>query len=167
MVSCVRAFEVLPPSTWHSGVHFRSPKLSLGFEFLKSAWICKKALKLAFICPCHLCQIWPHYGTGSLAKKVKKICLQKFLDTLVFACIIWVSFKRSLESYCGRSMIKMLRPIQRLKVIVAGASGSCSGHYNFPGWAGAPLCYLDGGSTIKFFYIYGPQFFELWQNWLS
>ena len=81
-------------------------------------------------------------------KKVKKFCLQKFLDTLVFACNVKVSFKRYLESYSGRSMIKMLRPIQSLKVIVAGASGSCSGHYNFPGWAGAPLCYLDGGSTV-------------------
>ena len=45
-------------------------------------------------------------------------------------------------------MIKMLRPNQSLKVIVAGASGSCSGHYNFQGWAGAPLCLLDGGSNI-------------------
>ena len=41
----------------------------------------------------------------------------------------------------------MLRPNQSLKVIVAGASGSCSGHYNFHRWAGAPLCYLDRGST--------------------
>ena len=139
---------VLPPSTWHSGVHFRSPKLSLGFECVKWAWICKKALKLASICPYQLSQICFQNGTRSLGKKVKFLCLQKFLDTLVFACNIWVSFKRSLESYCGRSMIKMLRPIQRLKVIVAGASGSCSGHYNFPGWAGAPLCYLDGGSIF-------------------
>ena len=141
--------HVLPPSTWHSGGHFRSPKLSLGFEFIKSAWTCKKALKLAFTYPYQLSQIWPHYGTGSLTKKVKKICLQKFLDTLVFAWNVWASFKRYLESYSGRSMIKMLRPIQSLKVIVAGASGSCSGHYNFLGWAGAPLCYLNGGSSWR------------------
>ena len=41
----------------------------------------------------------------------------------------------------------MLRPSRVSELyVVAGASGSCSGHYNFHRWAGAPLCYLDGGS---------------------